>query len=68
MARNEVEFIQLSELMKYFKDYFIEVNENVYMYMELKSFELCDKLSGGINIAKLKEFIEGQNRARHNSL
>lgn len=52
------EYIELPELRKYFRDYFVEVRDSLYGYMELKSYELCNKVHA-INMIKLKDYVDG---------
>jgi hypothetical protein len=59
MSMHQLEYLDIADLKKYCREFFIEVSEQVYFYIEMRSFELTDRIYG-VNMTRLKSHLDQQ--------
>lgn len=63
MSMHQLQYLDVADLRKYCREFFIEVSEQLYFYIQMRSFELTDNVYG-INIARLKSHLDQQYESK----
>jgi|JI6StandDraft_1071083.scaffolds.fasta_scaffold05293_7 hypothetical protein len=56
MSTYQLEYLDVNDLKKYCREFFIDVSEQLYFYIQMRSFELTENVYG-INITRVKGYI-----------